>query len=355
LNVCPSGCAFLTIQSAIDAAANGDSVQIAAGRYSENLTIIGKRLTLSGVPAGSTVITEVVGSGHGPVIVLGSGTATTYEEVDIHNLTISHGDHESGTGVGGGIQVRSGAFLHLANSVLTHNIAQLGAGIGVNTPGGPATTLTSCLIDDNVAVPMSNLSQGAVFGLGGGVFAASGSTVAVLQSTVTRNHSLSGGGLYSDTSSHLTVDGTTVSENVAAQVHAHLGFSGGSGGGLDVNSDLTLSRSVIAHNSALGPETPQGGGLFILVVGGKQSISQSVIAHNLADTTGGGNGGGVFATAPSKANPLTLDDDYIVQNQAAAGLVGGLALGDPFALTLTDTTIKDNSGINCGGAATCPP
>jgi hypothetical protein len=35
LFVCPSNCAFAKIQVAVDAAASGDVIQIAAGRYSE--------------------------------------------------------------------------------------------------------------------------------------------------------------------------------------------------------------------------------------------------------------------------------------------------------------------------------
>jgi pectin methylesterase-like acyl-CoA thioesterase len=39
---------YSSIQSAIDAAANGDSIYIAAGTYREQLTIRGKRLDLMG-------------------------------------------------------------------------------------------------------------------------------------------------------------------------------------------------------------------------------------------------------------------------------------------------------------------
>src|SRR5581483_6060093 len=178
LHVCMSGCAFSTIQSAIDYATSGDLISIATGRYVENIAIIGKRLTLAGDSTAG--VTEVAAAARGPVIVLGSGTDEGYEEVDIQNLTISGGTHLTGTGVGGGIQVRRGAFLHLLNSIITHNIAAFGGGIGVNTPAGPATTIIGCLVDDNTSP-----SQGPLGG--GGIVVVQGSTVLLQQSTVTRN------------------------------------------------------------------------------------------------------------------------------------------------------------------------
>ncbi|MDH7504895.1 MAG: hypothetical protein QHH25_01970, partial [Candidatus Acetothermia bacterium] len=48
LTVCPSGCQFAKLQEAIEAASEGDSIQIGAGIYRENL-VIRKRVTLTGI------------------------------------------------------------------------------------------------------------------------------------------------------------------------------------------------------------------------------------------------------------------------------------------------------------------
>lgn len=53
--VCASGCDFTTIQAAIDAASSDGTVNVAAGIYTEQITI-NKSLTLIGAGTGATTI-----------------------------------------------------------------------------------------------------------------------------------------------------------------------------------------------------------------------------------------------------------------------------------------------------------
>jgi hypothetical protein len=57
INVAPDG--GMTIQQAIDAAAPGDTINVAAGAYTAALTIKNKALTIQGAGAGTTTITGI--------------------------------------------------------------------------------------------------------------------------------------------------------------------------------------------------------------------------------------------------------------------------------------------------------
>jgi hypothetical protein len=341
VHVCPVGCPYSTIQGAVNGAASGDVIHIGAGRYVENVKIIGKRLTLIGESAATTEVDGQSGV-DGPVFTLGSGVASYYHLIKITGLTVAQG-------LGGGVLVQRGAYLHLYDSVVTGNLAFSGGGIFIATPGGPATTVTGCLIAGNRTPFTENGTPS-----GGGVFVANDSSVVISASTITRNQAGYGGGVYSDTNSHLTLDHTTVSENEAQGFSNRGGTAPGSGGGLYVASSLSISDSVIADNLATGVEPPPDGGGLTIFVEGKQTISNTIIARNIADpTVNAADGGGITAFRGNGSAALFLDRVYVVENQAAPGFTGGIANGA--ALVLTHTIVADNSGFNCTGGTGCPP
>jgi len=125
LTVCPSGCAYSTIQSAIAAAAPGDTVSVGAGTYVENL-VIDKSLTLRGTKQKAVTIMPAV-SNPNPCTgssLCGSANAASNiilvqaDDVTIDSLTLN-GDNPSLTS---GI-VRSGADLDARNGIITNYYA----------------------------------------------------------------------------------------------------------------------------------------------------------------------------------------------------------------------------------------
>jgi hypothetical protein len=130
--------------------------------------------------------------------------------------------------------------------------------------------------------------------------------------------------------------------------------SGGNGGAISSNgANLTISRCVIAGNSATGA----GGGLAI---GGYDwTISGSLIEGN----TSGSNGGGLSAFIPydgiAPASELAESSAFI--GNASGGSGGAIALSlalvpgtgappiGPIAIEIVNVTIADNSATSPGG------
>jgi hypothetical protein len=355
VHVC-STCANKTIQSAVNTAASGDTIVIAEGRYTENVTIIGKSLTLQGVADGTGGVSEVYATSRGPVFTLGSGTSgDTPRLIEMHNLTIAHGNHTGGTGQGGGIQVRAGAYLHLYDSTITHNFATLAAGISINTPGAPASLISGCVIEDN-QTPISVQGQ---TNLGGGVGVFGNSSLSVMASTFTRNLTNDGGGLYTEVGTHLTVDGSTFSENVAQPWSGPFGPGGGSGGGMGTFGSVSISNSSFVNNLGAGPDG--GGGLYLFMLSDDTHvITNTIVArnNNVAASPSGtvaGPGGGIAAAGgrPESGAVLTINSSYIVQNQAEGGIwYDSLRV----ALALNNTAVTGNVGGQiCDNVSACIP
>ena len=81
LSVCPSGCAYAHIQDAINAAASGDTISVAAGTYTETVTIP-LSVTLAGAGAGNTIID---GNKSGTVVTVNAGATVVITGVTIQD------------------------------------------------------------------------------------------------------------------------------------------------------------------------------------------------------------------------------------------------------------------------------
>ncbi len=69
--VCLNGCSYTTIQAAVDAAVDGDLVEVGSGTYNENV-IVDKRITLRGVDTGEgAAVVNAQGNGSGIVLQAG--------------------------------------------------------------------------------------------------------------------------------------------------------------------------------------------------------------------------------------------------------------------------------------------
>ncbi|MEM7260499.1 MAG: right-handed parallel beta-helix repeat-containing protein [Planctomycetota bacterium] len=199
---------FATIQGAIDAAVDGDSVVVAAGTYSETIDFLGKSITVVG--AAGAEMTTIDGSG-----VLASVVAFTSGEGA--NAILDGFTIQGGSGVvGSPVQDRAGGGLYgfgasptLRNLRVVGNTAS-GRGGGAFFWGVSGTlAIESCQFEDNVA------------GGGAGLWVEGSGACVVTDSSISDNSSTGGlAGLvapiasFSMTDSELSRNATT-DENLA--------------------------------------------------------------------------------------------------------------------------------------------
>ena len=312
-----------TIQYAIGQSSSGDTIRVAAGSYAEHLTV-GLSLTLRGAGPKSTIVD---GSRTGRVVTVTSSSASL--NVRISGLTITGG------------------------------FATLGAGIASLPATGMTNrvTLSRLLVSENVATAATGITEG--------------------------------GGIYNGTRSRLTVSESTVRGNSATGASASCGSSGlegctGSGGGIENAGVLTLTRTTVSENAAMGGHGgvychyPQGGlgyrggdGLGGGIDGGGSLVNSTVSGNSATGGNGGtpaglcgphrfpgaggdGDGGGIDATrSVSLINATVAGNQAFRGSGSPLGLArgGGLYAGSS-SVQLTNTIVANNmaiDGLDCLG------
>lgn len=239
---------YATIQEAIDAAVDGDTVQVAAGTYYERLVWNTKCIALVGAGHESTTV-DAQGIGrclemtNVPASVDIDGVTFTAR---VEGFTFTGGMLSSGGQPCPGIHCYGGGGLQLwrsspkvENNTITGNSADYGGGLDLWESDA---TLTNNTISGNNAT-------GSILSVG------------------------LGGGILCDRSSP-TISNCTVSNNSADR-----------GGGLDLHfySDATLIANTITGNFA----TEDGGGLYVYE-------SSPILVNNIISGNSAGTGGGMY-------------------------------------------------------------
>jgi predicted outer membrane repeat protein len=314
-----------TIQAAVDAAANGDTISIPAGTYTENVNISGKVLTFIGAGAASTIVDGSSAADR----VFNSDSDITLADLTIQNGNVS--------GDGGGLYT-SGA-LTLTNVAVLSNTATSGGG-GARADG--AVTLSGGLFQNNRSTSgdggglltsstlsltgtqfLSNTAQAR----GGGVYA---SGTATLTNPVFKNNtagSAGGGVSLAQIGSTMTLTGGVFERNTANL-----------GGGVYASGPLNLSRTAFYSNTA----GDRGGGVWhgCNGCGGAGRLVNVLFAGNAA----GNNGGATYF--------WTVDTVELLHTTVASPTVGaGNAIYvNAGTVNITNTIVsRYTTGIQVGG------
>jgi hypothetical protein len=358
IEVCADGCDFAELSPALQAAADGDTITLAAGTY-EGGVMIDADITLKGAGVSETVI-----EGGGPVIQIGGFGADTSPTVTIEDLEVTGGvtrstqeaDEAGLPGAearGGGIMIPAGrdqglgASVTLRNVAVTHNLV-------ATTDGQDFGDLVSSISSGGGIDSWGDLTLEHVVVENNRVGAATRQSLPGMTSDA------DGGGIMHH-QGDLVITDSEISGNVASAIPPNGRFA--EGGGLYVDGGtLEITDSVIADNRAeLESAFPSGveasaepGG--ILVHGGvtNATIERTEIVGNAAVMTShladaDANGGGI-KVVPGVA--LTIDASTIARNRVTAKATGGsqsdavAAIGGGALLgTVTNTVFEDNAAI----------
>jgi parallel beta-helix repeat protein len=196
ITVCPQGCQYAKIQEAINAASEGDTIQVGAGTYQENLQII-KRLTLQG-------------EGKDKVTIQGTVTILSAKLVTLSGFTVKGGQ---------GVQIEDSTTIVLSDNAFVESTAE-----GLLARSSFTVTLRGNLISRNkshgllLAFGSRALITGNTITSNGG----DGVTIRASQADLSDNIVRDNGGCGVRADADSTVTGSVTSAN----------FGGNQGGGL---------------------------------------------------------------------------------------------------------------------------
>ncbi len=350
------GC-FATIQAAVDAAHDGDTITIAPGTFAGGVAI-DVSVDVRGAGAGATVI-----RGGGPVLTLGKEFAPTEPTISISGVTITGGSNSS-----------------IPDHAVTH-----GGGVQIPQAGSfPFTTGATVTISDSVITGNTVASQQLLpagfcgpndcsFASGGGIF--NEGALTLVNTRVTGNQAgapgsvtvvASAGGIDNTSRGTLTMRRSIVSGNHAVGMPPY--GAAADGGGIVTDGPVTIEDSVVSGNSAelsstnatndFGPVAIAGG--IHVTDRGSATVTRTIVSDNRASASSTladfvvGVAGGI-----DDDGSLVLTNSTVDHNQTSAGapasgataLVGGSMDIDGLA-TIRDSRFVGNSGTGNAPAGT---
>jgi parallel beta-helix repeat protein len=284
-----------TIQAAINAAANGDTVLVAPGTYAENIDFKGKAITIKSVNGAATTVID--GGHNGSVVTFSTqeGPGSVLDGFTVRNGTAQF--------EGSGITIQNSSPTVINNTIINNGGCDgLGIAIGFGSP----------LIQKNTI--SNNQRTGCSGGIGGGGISIRGASNAQILDNVISNNLI---------------------------------FAG-EGGGISMFSagSPTIRGNLISGNSVSGLIPAAQGGGIVMANESDALIIDNVITGNTADL-----GGGIAALVPSGAlGPLMLNNT-ITNNKAVQGGSEILVDGFDAQTQLINNVIVGNgadSSVFCG-------
>lgn len=291
---------YATIQDAIDAASNGDTVRVSPGTYNERIDYLGKEITIESTDGPEQTIID--GGGLGTVVTMHVGAD---QAPALRGFTI-----RNGAGYPGGISIWFGRAV-IENNIITGNLG---------CPGGIRADNSAAVIQYNVISDNRPYYCSGGPG-GGGVSVVYSGSVQVLQNYIADNISTSDGGGIS------------------------LWYAG----------STTVSGNRIANNRTYSSTYGSGGGIHVTGAG---RDADALITNNVIERNSSHQGGGIHWEVWPQVNagPRVINNT-IVYNEAAVGSAVSASGFDAEARLVNNILVGGGSAavVECGGFDPIPP
>lgn len=340
---------FTSIQAAVDAAADGDTIEIGPSTFTGGITI-DKSVQLVGAGPGATTI-----EGGGPVITIGEFFGANRPTVSISRVTIEGG----------------------LNNSKPDTAVTAGGGVWIPQSAGNATgatvTIADSVIAGNRVAPKTLIPPGfcgpfaCAFALGGGIDNSGTLTVTrtwisdnVADSSIASN--ASGGGIFNHPQGRLTLRHSFVTGNRAAVTAPNGRFA--DSGGIGNDGQLTIEDSVVNGNSVevasavpssfpfgIGQEAVAGGIRISDFPGASAMIARTTISGNTVSSTNLGGDAQAVSGGIDADGSLLLVDSRVDHNRVVAsvppssGFLAGAVFGGievQGVATIRDSSVSGN-------------
>ena len=389
LHVCLSGCTYSSVQDAVDAAADGDVIKVAAGTYTgvnvrprnditttgvvTQMVYVSKTVTIQGgyttanwtTSDPETNPTTLDAQGQGRVFYVTGGISATIEEF---NIT---GGDAAGLGGwfnpwmevdedgGGGIYVIS-ATATISNNRVFSNTAENAGGVLLNYNAGTFSGNTvadnehgglhlyhsAIIVDGNIITGTHGHGAGIelmfddttvsdnfiAFNDFGGMWTFLDRSVITGNIIISNTSSEEGAGVCLQASFDSMLINNEIKYNISTQ--------GGGGVRAGNGARATLVSNTISFNTAIS-----GGGVYIY------DSAPTLIGNTIEGNTATDKGGGISVSGDDPEDPdlgPTLRGNTIISNTADQG-GGGLWLQDSDASLIDENTFRANTTPRGGG------
>jgi hypothetical protein len=244
---------YKTIQAAIDAASDGDIIEVARGIYSgagnRDIDFKGKKITVRSEAGTQATILDCSAGGRGFYFHRSENTGAT-----LSGFTIQNGKITSGSG--GGIYCESGSSPTIINCVITGCIAENGGGIAVKnaSPRIIDCVITNCTATngggihcdsnslDNVTFGGCSITGNKAKATGGGVYCSNANFQNCL---VVTNSAATASGLYANPSSPIYITNCTIARNT------NTGSTTATGCVASTSSDVRITSCIVWGNDGV--------------------------------------------------------------------------------------------------------